>query len=674
VLLKSHFGKEASNDLSGDHLLSSKTHALLDEPWRPFLVMERAAASLEDVLRDLRTAREKLPLPLIQQLVSGATRGLQRLHETHHLIHDDVKPGNLFLRLPDHGVYEGPATLPEHKFEVAVGDFGFARKIGEARPFPFGEDGYKAPEQKRPNQAADPRTDLFGLGRVLEEFLKHSADPVPPWLDRLVKQCKQPDLASRPVSAKAVAWELSSQRGQFRHFGIEREKHSPFVQRPRAAAAFEQFRRDAHLAILHLKGDPGTGKTALLTHWADQVAPGAAYFLSCTGRASLEMALRDLLQALGKAFDIALDLPNNLDQWGVREALTTIVRAPDRPVPPGAALFLYVDALDEADRPFDVARLLPTDLPDGVKLVLSSRHEPRFDHLEEAPRRLEVLLDAPADRQQNLDDATTFCRQRTAEALSEAECKEIARVLEANFQRIGIYCDYLSEQYEKGELDHQRLQQELEELGRDFTGGTGGEEAFHRFYRKYVWDVALRACGHEPGRVNLLTQLAGLLAVAEAPVPVGVLAELTGLDGDDTVEAALLPLRRNLRCALVRGPGSREELPAYRYAHKTIQTFIVGSHGPLRGSDSDRARRYRGQVLDHYRGRPPGRWDHFGLGAFVRLCLRQQREDWAAEAVTNPEFIQTIVAARQTTGLGVDGLREMVARIREVVEDETISE
>jgi serine/threonine protein kinase len=665
-LLKDYFAREARADLSGDHLLSSKTHAQLADPWRPVLVMEHAAASLADVRADLHRSGSRLPLAVIKRLVYQAAKGLQRLHEIHRLIHDDVKPGNLFLRLPAHSVYRGPATLEEQPFELAVGDFGFARKIGEPRPFPFGQDGYKALEQLRLDPAADPRTDLFGLGLVLQEFLRYSRDPVPLWPTELARRCQKPNLADRPLSTAVVAWELSSVRDQFRSHGIEPHKHRPFVNRARASQAFADFRRDPRLRLLHLKGDPGTGKTALMTHWADEVAPGAAYFLSCVGRASLETALRHLLQALQEAVAVNVKMPDHLDRWAVGEVLKAVVQAPGTPVPPGESLILYIDALDEADRPRDVAHLLPTELPEGVKLVVSSRHEPRFEDLEQAPDRREVRLDAPEDREQNLHEAGLFCRQRMAEALSEEEVAAVTDALEGNFQRIGIFCDYLWEKHEKGKLDHEKLKGELAELRRDFGGGTGGEWAFHRFYRKYVWEVALAACEHRPERINLLTRLAGLLAVAEAAVPLAVLAALTGQESEEAVEAALQPLRRNLRCEVVRGPG--RELPAYRYAHKTIQTFITSSDGPLKNPDSESARRYRSQILEHYRQCGIHEWDHFGLGTFVRLCLRQGRAGWAVEAVTRPDFIQAVVNARDTSGLGVDGLREMVRRVREAVD------
>jgi serine/threonine-protein kinase len=73
-------------------------------------------------------------------------------------VHHDVKPANVILSRT------GVAILT---------DFGTARRAGE--PSPPGSLGYVSPERMR-GRASDPRDDIYGFGRVLEDVLEVTSD------------------------------------------------------------------------------------------------------------------------------------------------------------------------------------------------------------------------------------------------------------------------------------------------------------------------------------------------------------------------------------------------------------------------------------------------------------------------------------------------------------------
>ena len=102
----------------------------------------REAIRSRDLGRLLPLERWALPLAL----------ALARVHSK-GWVHHDVKPANVLLARTGHAI---------------LTDFGIARRAGE--PSPAGSLGYLSPERMA-GRVSDPRDDVYGFGRVLEDVL-----------------------------------------------------------------------------------------------------------------------------------------------------------------------------------------------------------------------------------------------------------------------------------------------------------------------------------------------------------------------------------------------------------------------------------------------------------------------------------------------------------------------
>jgi len=121
-----------------------------------YLVMELLEG--EDLAR--RTAQGgRLPAAAALGVVSQAARGLAAGHRT-GMVHRDVKPGNLFLEVDEHG-----------EVQVRVLDFGIAQvAFDEPAPGMGGRDPlsptFAAPEQLSGSPRLTPAADVFSLAAV----------------------------------------------------------------------------------------------------------------------------------------------------------------------------------------------------------------------------------------------------------------------------------------------------------------------------------------------------------------------------------------------------------------------------------------------------------------------------------------------------------------------------
>jgi hypothetical protein len=144
-----------------------------------------------ETLRERLDKGGKLPLDQALHIIRQVASALSHAHGR-GVIHRDIKPSNILLS-------EGFAL---------VADFGLARALSRVSEtedissvgLPIGTPRYMSPEQALGDRSVDGRTDLYALGRMLEEMI---AEPVPPAVTRAVARCLARDPADRFATPEA---------------------------------------------------------------------------------------------------------------------------------------------------------------------------------------------------------------------------------------------------------------------------------------------------------------------------------------------------------------------------------------------------------------------------------------------------------------------------------------
>lgn len=156
------------------------------DPDHGWLALEWAQAG---TLRERIRARDVARLLPIERWAVPLAQALGRVHSG-GWVHHDVKPANVLLGKT------GAAILT---------DFGTARRAGE--PSPPGSLGYISPERMK-GRPSDPRDDVYGFGRILEDVLHVIPDEsIAVRFRPLAAACTGADDA-RPADARALLTRL----------------------------------------------------------------------------------------------------------------------------------------------------------------------------------------------------------------------------------------------------------------------------------------------------------------------------------------------------------------------------------------------------------------------------------------------------------------------------------
>jgi serine/threonine-protein kinase len=208
----------ASAALRGEHVCRVSDVGTFDDG-TPYFVMELLdGRDLASVLSE----RGPLPTQLVADYLLQACVGIAEAHAL-HIIHRDIKPGNLFV-----------TARPDGTPLVKVLDFGVAKAPQDGNfsltqtANVMGSPGYMSPEQLRSSKEADVRSDIWSLGATMYELacgrqpwvaesiteltLKIAMDPlpslpgsVPSALASVIARCLEKDPAARFPNVGALA-------------------------------------------------------------------------------------------------------------------------------------------------------------------------------------------------------------------------------------------------------------------------------------------------------------------------------------------------------------------------------------------------------------------------------------------------------------------------------------
>lgn len=146
-------------------------------------------------LRDYLDSKDELDSEFIESVAKQLCEILGPFHENNPpIIHRDINPSNMMI-------------TDEGKIYLLDFDAGKLHAEGKGRDTELiGTKGYAAPEQYGFSQS-DARTDIFAIGKTMEEMLEKCADPslLRQKLIRISKKCTSMDPANRYGSAKELS-------------------------------------------------------------------------------------------------------------------------------------------------------------------------------------------------------------------------------------------------------------------------------------------------------------------------------------------------------------------------------------------------------------------------------------------------------------------------------------
>ena len=269
----------------------------LDEAGAPFYTMEYVPG------RTAEAAIARGDWAALCFVGAEVAHGLEALHPA-GVVHGDLKPSNLLV--------VAGATPGGRPAAVRMLDFGLAALFGADNLGHHGTPGFAAPEVVR-GEAANAASDLYGLGSTLyalaagrppfgEErpssaLRRQRAGPpparpleeagAPAALVRLVLRLLSPEIGERPRDAHEVRRELERIHPAAARPLAERLQAEVVVGREREIArlAAESPSAAARARVTVLRGEPGAGKSALLSTLAARAALAgrAVAMFSCAG-------------------------------------------------------------------------------------------------------------------------------------------------------------------------------------------------------------------------------------------------------------------------------------------------------------------------------------------------------------------------------------------------------
>ncbi|WP_271189797.1 serine/threonine-protein kinase [Dactylosporangium matsuzakiense] len=382
-------------ELEHPHIIPILGHGEVDGG-RVWYAMPLARGSLRASLDEM-AGRPVLILDLMRQVCSG----LEYIHDK-AIFHRDLKPENI-LRL-DASTW-------------AISDFGLAvqaeRKstiLTSAMRYGLGSQFYSAPEQIRCARDADHRSDIFSLGKILQELVTGEtpmstlmpASPFRPVVEKATEQSPGKRYQSvkdfltaveHAVEAPATKWETAEETA---------EKLSELLRDPQGYESLRTFltwaerldegSRDNMQALAVVMPSLGSSSIAELLdndeesfmriyrRFTDHLAQAGFPFASCDGLADVckrVVRAADGHSVLRQTVNALAELGRGHNRWHVRDVLTEILQGIREPEPALAAL----EGLRDAGRSavhwsfenFTIRSLHP-NLRGGIEAILDNEH------------------------------------------------------------------------------------------------------------------------------------------------------------------------------------------------------------------------------------------------------------------------------------------------------------
>ncbi|MBI3967283.1 MAG: hypothetical protein HY329_16735 [Chloroflexi bacterium] len=337
------------------------------------------------------------------------------------------------------------------------------------------------------------------------------------------------------------------------------------VGREAVFAEIETFRAGHDRGYFDVVAEAGLGKTALaaaITRRHDAVC----FFASANrGLRRADQFLTHASAALVVKYQIEHDrLPENVGSDAT--FFTKVLREAATRLAPGGALWIVVDALDEAEPPADEANplLLPDELPKSVYFVVTRRPGPALSTAPNTPVEQYTIHRDGADQDASIDaylrrqsQPSSRVRQVLAAAKPPVPVEEFVARLKAASERNFMYLSYVIEDVANRKPDDPPF--DLNTLPKGLSG------YYERFWSR-LQEVKAEGWAEWNG---LYRPVIERLGVAFEPVPADWLGRQIGRTTEEVSERALERWQRLL------GREQRNGIDLWRLVHRTFADFLA---------------------------------------------------------------------------------------------------